>query len=81
VPGSAPSRSSTLIAALGDGPASTSDLYDRVGYPSLVRAGLVQYASFRAALVQLEAAGLVTSEPASDGSTLWRRISKPAASA
>jgi hypothetical protein len=66
-------RSSTLLAVLCDEPASTSDLYDRVGYPSLMRLGLIQYQAFRDALVELERDGLAKSEAADDGSTLWRR--------
>ena len=66
------SRSSVLLAALTDDPTSTSDLYDRVGYPALARVGLIPYAAFRAELVKLSAAGLAASETAPDGSTLWR---------
>ena len=66
-----------LLAALTDEPASTSELYDRVGYPALVREGLVPYAAFRAELVRLSAAGLADSERADDGSTLWRRPAPP----
>jgi hypothetical protein len=62
-----------ILAALTDEPTSTSDLYDRVGYPTLVRAGLVSYHAFRAELVKLSAAGLADRETASDGATLWRR--------
>jgi hypothetical protein len=66
------SRSSVLVAALTHDPTSTSDLYDRVGYPALARVGLIPYAAFRAELVKLSAAGLAASEIAPDGSTLWR---------
>ena len=66
------SRSSVVLAAVSDEPTSTSDLYDRVGYLALARAGLIPYAAFRAELVELSQAGLVRSETASDGSTLWR---------
>lgn len=65
------SRSSVVLAAVSDEPTSTSDLYDRVGYLALARAGLIPYAAFRAELVQLSQAGLVRSETGSDGSTLW----------
>ena len=58
-------------------PTRTSELYDRVGYATLVMAGLVPYAAFRGALVDLEAAGLAVSETAPDGSTLWRKPPPP----
>ena len=66
-------QSSVVLAALTDEPASTDEVYDRVGYPALVRARLVQYAAFRAALVRLEAEGLARSSPGRDGATLWVR--------
>jgi hypothetical protein len=78
VPGAPLDRSAALLDALGAGPATTSDLYDRVGYLVLVRYGLIQYAAFRGALVELEAQGLVTSETAPDGSTLWTRTGEDA---
>ncbi|MEO8968758.1 MAG: hypothetical protein ABI427_14565 [Solirubrobacteraceae bacterium] len=65
------SRMSVLLAALTDEPVSTSELYDRVGYLALARVGLIPYPAFRAELEQLSAAGMVTSEIAGDGSTLW----------
>jgi hypothetical protein len=65
-------RWSILVAALGDEPRSTSDLYDRVGYPALMRMGLIQYDAFRGALAALEREGEAQSAPAPDGSTLWR---------
>jgi hypothetical protein len=52
---------SILLAALTSEPTSTSDLYERVGYPALVRIGLVPYDAFRAELVRLSAAGLAQS--------------------
>ena len=67
------SQSSVVLAALTDLPTSTSDLYDRVGYRALMQAGLIPYEAFRAELVKLQSAGLARSEPASDGTTLWRR--------
>jgi len=67
------SRASALIAVLTDEPTSTSELYDRVGYPTLARLGLIPYAAFRAELAALAAAGEVESESAPDGSTTWRR--------
>jgi hypothetical protein len=66
------SRSSVLLAALSTEPTGTADLYDRVGYATLARVGLIPYAQFRAELVRLEQDGLAASEPAGDGSTLWR---------
>jgi hypothetical protein len=66
------SRASALLAALTDEPTSTSDLYDRVGYPTLIRIGLVPYQAFRAELVKLAAEGLAESETAGDGATMWR---------
>jgi hypothetical protein len=67
------SRASALLAALRDEPASTSELYDRVGYPTLVRIGLVPYPAFRAELKRLQAAGLADGDTADDGATVWRR--------
>ena len=67
------SASSVVLAALTAEPTSTDALYDRVGYPALVRAGLIQYPRFRAALEQLAAEGLAEHEPAPDGATLWWR--------
>ncbi len=66
------SRSSVLIAALTTEPASTSDLYARVGYLTLARIGLVPYAAFRAELATLTAMGLADSETSRDGSTSWK---------
>jgi hypothetical protein len=67
------SRVSALTAVLSDEPTSTSDLYDRVGYATLVRLGLIPYASFRAELARLAAAGEVAMDTGSDGSTTWCR--------
>jgi hypothetical protein len=66
------SRASVLLAALTAEPTSTSDLYDRVGYPALVRIGLIPYAAFHAELVKLSSAGLAESHLADDGSTVWK---------
>ena len=65
------SRDSELLAALRSEPASTSELYERIGYGTLTRIGLVPYDAFREALATLSAAGLANSDTASDGSTLW----------
>ena len=67
------SASTVLLAALTDEPTSTDALYDGVGYPALVRAGLIQYPRFRAALEQLVVEGLAEREPGPDGATLWWR--------
>jgi hypothetical protein len=66
------SRASALLAALTDEPTSTSDLYDRIGYPTLNRIGLIQYHAFRAELAKLSAEGLAESETGHDGATMWR---------
>jgi hypothetical protein len=65
------SRESALLAALTTEPASTSELYERIGYATLTRLGLVPYDAFRAALVRLSAAGLAAHETGGDGSTVW----------
>ena len=62
----------TLLAALTEEPTSTSDLYERVGYPALVRIGLVPYDAFRAELARLAEAGLAQSGVDDDGATTWR---------
>ena len=64
------SRASALLAALTREPASTSEIYDRVGYATLTRVGLVSYHAFRAELAKLSAAGLVESCTDGDGSTV-----------
>jgi hypothetical protein len=64
---------SILLDVLTDEPTSTSDLYERMGYPALVRAGLVPYDAFRAELVRLSAAGLAQQGKDEDGATTWRR--------
>ena len=69
------SRAASILAVLTDEPTSTSELYDRVGYRTLVRVGLVAYEAFRAELVRLAAAGLAERSTAADGATLWRRPS------
>jgi hypothetical protein len=66
------SRASELLAALTDEPTSTSQLYDRVGYSTLVRIGLVPYEAFRAELIRLAGAGLAEIDTADDGTSFWR---------
>ena len=63
-----------VLAELTDAPATTSALYDRVGYPALMRGGLIAYARFSQTLVELEAQGLATSATDEDGATVWRRV-------
>jgi hypothetical protein len=62
-----------LLDALTSEPTTTSELYDRVGYPALTRVGLIPYHAFRQELAKLSAAGLARSEDAPDGSTVWWR--------
>ncbi|HEY2770924.1 MAG TPA: hypothetical protein VGI87_10160 [Solirubrobacteraceae bacterium] len=66
------SRASEILRALQPGPATTSELYDRIGYAALTRLGLIPYAAFRAELVSIAAQGQVEQETAPDGSTSWR---------
>ena len=65
-------RTSALLDVLSSEPASTSELYERLGYAALTRLGLVSYHAFRGQLVRLAAAGLVLSDTDRDGSTTWR---------
>jgi hypothetical protein len=65
------SRESELLAALTSEPSSTSDLYERVGYVTLTRLGLIPYPAFRQALTKLSASGLAQHDTAQDGSTVW----------
>jgi hypothetical protein len=71
------SRASALLTALTDEPASTSEVYERVGYPTLTQVGLIPYDAFRAELVRLSAAGLAERHSAADGATMWRRAASP----
>jgi hypothetical protein len=71
---SAMTRSSVLLAAVTGTPASTEEIYQRLGYATLVQLGLIPYEEFRAELGRLAAAGLLESLPGSDGSTQWRRV-------
>jgi hypothetical protein len=65
-------REQTVLAAVTTEPVSTSDLYERVGYPALMRAGLIAYREFRATLVGLEETRQVVSGTDDDGATTWR---------
>jgi uncharacterized protein (DUF3084 family) len=67
------SRTSELLAVLTTEPTSTSELYERIGYPTLARLGLIPYHAFRAELAALAATGAIESATAPDGSTVWRR--------
>jgi hypothetical protein len=66
------SRAAALLAALTNEPASTQELYERVGYATLLRLGLIPYPAFRAELERLAASGLAERDTADNGSTLWR---------
>jgi hypothetical protein len=67
------SRASALMAVIRADPTSTTELYGRVGYPSLARLGLIPYPAFREQLVALADTGVIESQTGPDGSTLWRR--------
>jgi hypothetical protein len=68
----------TVLAALTTEATSTSDLYDRIGYPALMRAGLIDYRAFRSTLEALEADKLAHSASGDDETgTLWRIQSAP----
>jgi hypothetical protein len=62
-----------ILAALADGPATTSQLYDRLGYPVLLRLQLIDYRAFRRVIGELEGDELITGEPHEDG-TVWTRV-------
>jgi hypothetical protein len=70
------SRTSALMAVITADPLSTSELYERVGSPTLARLGLIPYPAFREALVTLAATGAIESHTAPDGSTMWRRAAE-----
>ena len=65
------SHESELLAALTGEPTSTSELYERVGYRTLTRLGLIPYPAFREALAKLSSSGLAQQGSAQDGSTVW----------
>ena len=60
-----------ILALLAEGPATTSELYDRLGYPALLRLQLIDYRAFRDVVAELEAGERITGEPHEDG-TVWR---------
>ena len=71
-------RAATIVlSALSEEPTSTSDLYEKLGYRKLMRAGLIDYRAFRQVLARLEAGGLVLMDVADDESSLWRLPSLP----
>jgi hypothetical protein len=65
------SREAELLAALTSEPTTTTELYERIGYATLARLGLIPYPAFRQALASLAAAGLAEHDTAQDGSTVW----------
>jgi hypothetical protein len=69
-------RADFLLDVVTHEPASTDDLYTRVGYMRLLQHGLIPYPAFRDALSRLHAAGLLECQTAEDGATLWRRASR-----
>ena len=66
------SRASLLLSALTAEPTTTSDLYDRIGYATLTRVGLIPYESFRAELAALAALGKAARSTVEQHFT-WRR--------
>jgi hypothetical protein len=68
---------SPILSSLTSEPTSTEALYERVGYTTLARLGLIPYDAFRAELVKLSAAGLAESHTVEDGATLWRLPTPP----
>jgi hypothetical protein len=65
-----------LMAVVAADPSSTSELYDRVGYPTLARLGLIPYQAFRDALAALATTGAIERQTAPDGSTMCRRAAE-----
>jgi hypothetical protein len=69
-----------ILAGLADGPATTSQLYDRLGYPLLLRLQLIDYRAFRDVIGELERDKRITGEPDENG-TIWSIPEPPGASA
>ena len=69
-----------ILAALAEGPATTSQLYDRLGYPVLLRLQLIDYRAFREVIGTLERDRRITGEPGEHG-TVWSIPEPPDASA
>jgi hypothetical protein len=59
-----------ILTALAEGPATTSELYDRLGYPALLRLQLIDYRAFRRVVGELEDAKRISGEPDENG-TIW----------
>jgi hypothetical protein len=68
---------SPLLRALTREPTSTETLYERVGYATLARLGLIPYDAFRAELSRLAAAGDAEKQEVEEGATLWRLPAPP----
>jgi hypothetical protein len=68
---------SPLLNALTHEPTSTEALYERVGYATLARLGLIPYDAFRAELSKLVAAGHAQKQEVEEGGTLWRLPAPP----
>jgi hypothetical protein len=68
---------SPLLNALTHEPTSTEALYERVGYATLARLGLIPYDAFRAELSKLVAAGHAQKQEVEEGATLWRLPAPP----
>ena len=68
---------SPLLSALTHEPASTEALYERIGYVTLARLGLIPYDAFRAELSKLAAAGQAEKHTVEEGATLWRLPAPP----
>jgi hypothetical protein len=71
------SRESAILSALTSEPTSTEALYERVGYATLARVGLIPYDAFRTELQMLSADGRAESHTAADGATMWRLPAPP----
>ena len=68
---------SPILSALTSEPTSTEALYERVGYATLARLGLIPYDAFRAELAKLAAAGHAEKHEVEEGATLWRLPAPP----
>ena len=63
----------TELMVVAAEPSSSSELYDRVGYPTLARLGLIPYQAFRDAFAALATTG-ATSSTRPERSGLRRRV-------
>src|ERR1700750_3147520 len=61
------SGASALMAVIRADPTSTTELYGRVGYPSLARLGLIPHPAYREQLVALADTGVIESQPGRTG--------------